>query len=644
MKTIIILFAIFAINTVSQTYRTTFATSIRLSSDPSSGYDYLIVAPNNLNNSFTFSLPASVGNTGEILMSLGNGSYTWVDPTTSSSSPGGANTNIQFSDNGEFAGSNNLTWNNTNNRMTIGGVSSNFNLNINGWLGSGYDGQSGQLNLHTGNAGNYIFRFSPNSAMTESATLTLPANDGTAGQFLVTDGQGNLSWTSAAVGGNFDCIGQGTGGGSGNTATADDSFVGGGTGNSVNSNSDGGVIGGGSSNEITGSSNNSAIAVGTLNQISGSSDHSAIGAGSNNTIDENDYSAIGAGRYNTIGDEGDYSIIGSGEYNYIGSQYCAIVAGYSNTISENAIENIIGAGQNNYINYGQQNGIWSGYNNIIEGPNAPVSPYPNYSSIAGGSDNKITEDYIFIGGGRYNQVTEDYSSIGGGYDNAVNAQFSAVLGGYSNTVSGEYSMAFGYQAEATEDYTLAIGRRAVADNQGAFVFADNTDAELNSSANNRMEMRFSGGYRIFTNTAQTTGVTLAAGDNSWSSVSDMNVKSNILNLDYSNIFKKISELKISTWSYKDVDNKNLRNYGPMAQDFFKLFGKDELGHFGSDKEIISNHITNVGFAALKGLIEENERTNLKLDELKSEQTEILQELLILEQELIELENKLGEKK
>lgn len=101
-------------------------------------------------------------------------------------------------------------------------------------------------------------------------------------------------------------------------------------------------------------------------------------------------------------------------------------------------------------------------------------------------------------------------------------------------------MAFGYQAEATEDYTLAIGRRAVADNQGAFVFADNTDAELNSSANNRMEMRFSGGYRIFTKTAQTTGVTLAAGDNSWSSVSDMNVKSNILNLDYSNIFKKIS--------------------------------------------------------------------------------------------------------
>ncbi len=37
----------------------------------------------------------------------------------------------------------------------------------------------------------------PSSGMTEAVTLTLPVNDGSAGQALMTDGDGNLSWASA---------------------------------------------------------------------------------------------------------------------------------------------------------------------------------------------------------------------------------------------------------------------------------------------------------------------------------------------------------------------------------------------------------------------------------------------------------------
>lgn len=639
---IMILLLSYSLN--SQAYRSTYATTIHLSSDPTSGFEYIIVAPTGLTNSYTFSLPATIGNQGEILMSLGDGSYTWTDPTVTSSTPGGANTNIQFSSDNSFAGSNNLTWNNSTNRLFVNTTSGIFNLNVKDWAVAGTNGITGGLNLHTGHASNYYFRFTPNSAMTESATLTLPQSDGVSGQFLVTDGTGNLYWTSAAVGGNFDCIGQGTGGGSGNTASSNDSFVGGGSGNSVNSGSDGGVIGGGSSNEITGSSDNSAIVVGSSNEITGSSDQSVIGAGSNNTIDENDYSAIGAGRFNTIGDEGDNSLIGAGEFNYIGSQYCAIPAGYSNTISQDAEDNIIGAGANNFINYGQQNGIMSGSNNTIASPNAPSSPFPNYSGIGGGSYNAIHEDSDFIGGGSYNYIDADYSGIGGGYGNSVEDQYSAVLGGYSNTVTGEYSMAFGYQSEADADYTVAIGRRAVADNQGAFVFTDNTDQELNSSANNRMEMRFTGGYRFFTNTGLTTGMTLAPGDNSWAAVSDKNLKNNILKLEYQSIFEKISYLKITSWVYKFVEDKSKRNYSPMAQDFYKLFGKDKFGEFGSEVEIISNHITNIGFAGLKGFINEYEQTNVKLNELSIEQEKILEELMILEKEITTLEKKVGGRK
>lgn len=645
MKKLIYIFIfLFAYSLSAQAYRSTYATTIHLSSDPTSGFEYVIVAPTGLTESYTFSLPPSIGEEGEILMSLGDGSYTWTDPSVTNATPGGANTNIQFSLNNAFSGSSNLTWNNSTNRLYVNTSSGNFNLNVKDWAVAGSDGVTGGLNLHTGNIANYYFRFTPNSAMTESATLTLPANDGVAGQFLVTDGVGNLYWTSAAVGGNFDCIGQGTGGGSGNTATADDSFVGGGNGNSVNDGSSGGVIGGGSSNEITGSSDNSAIVVGTSNQISGSSDQSVIAAGSDNSIDGADNSAIGAGRYNTISDDGESSLIGAGEYNYIGSQYCAIPAGYSNTISADAEDNIIGAGAYNFINYGQQNGIMSGSNNTIASPNAPNSPYPNNSAIAGGSDNMIHEDQDFIGGGSNNYIDADYSSIGGGYGNAVEDQYSAVLGGYSNTVSGEYSMAFGYQSEATDDYTIAIGRRAVADNQGAFVFADNTDQELNSSANNRMEMRFTGGYRFFTNTGLTTGMTLASGASSWASVSDKNLKTNILSLDYNQFLEKISDLKITSWVYNFVEDKSKRNYSPMAQDFYKLFGNDKYGEFGSNTEIITNHITNVGYAALKGLVNQYENSNKKIDALTKEQVQILNELIKLENEISTLEEKVGGRK
>jgi len=645
MKNLILIFLLTFTILSSQSYRTHYATQVHLSSNPEDGFEYIIVAPTGLTSSYTFSLPPTLGTNGEILMSLGDGSYTWTNPSVTNATPGGANSNIQFKLSDSFEGSNDLTWNNSSNKLHIGTLNGNFGVNVNGIAMSGYNGRSGSLNLHTGHAAGYKINFKPSSNMTSSATFTLPANDGTVGQFLITDGQGNLSWTSAAVGGNFDCIGQGTGGGSGNSATGDDSFIGGGNGNSINSTDNNSFIGGGSQNSITGSSDQAAIVVGENNEIGDNSDNSLIGAGSNNTIlDGSINTVIGAGRYNTIAEDADNSVIGSGEYNWLGEKNSVIAVGHSNTISYDAEDDVIGAGAYNFLNYSQQCGIWTGYYNKIEGPNPPSSPWPNYSVIFAGANNRISEDYDFIGAGSNNYIDKDYSAIAGGYGNAIKEENSSVLGGYSNTVTGEYSMAFGYQSEADADYTVAIGRRAVADNSGAFVLADNTDAELNSSSTNRMEMRFKGGYRFYTNTALTTGMLLNSGESSWSGVSDRNSKSNILNLNYSEFFEKISELEISSWAYSFSENKGKRNYGPMAQDFYRLFGKDDLGEFGSEVEIIANHITNVGFASLKGLINEYENNQEKIKELEEKQSELLKELKDLKKEFITISYEIGEKK
>lgn len=640
----LLLFLMFGVSlTFGQTYRNQYASKIHLTSDPTSGFEYVIVAPTGLATSYTFSLPPSIGNAGEVLTSLGNGSYTWTNPSLTSATPGGANTNIQFSLSNAFAGSNNFTWNNSTNKMYVNTTSGNFDINVKNWAGAGVDGKSGTLRLHTGHASGYAFTFRPNSAMTTSATFTLPSTYGTSGQFLVTDGAGNLYWTSAAVGGNFNCTGQGTGGGSGNSANVDDAFVGGGTGNSVTDGAEQSFIGGGSSNEISNDSEESAIITGTSNVISGDFYHSVIVGGSNNSITgESNNSTIGAGRYNTINinedDDDGESFIGAGEYNYIKSIRSAIPAGYSNTISIDAEYNIIGSGENNFTQYGESNGIVTGKNNQIYGTSGNNA---NYSVISGGLYNLIKEDYGFIGGGSYNSVISTYSSVGGGSQNYVSGQYSAVLGGYSNTVTGDYSMAFGYQSQATADYTIALGRRAVSDNQGAVIFADNTDAELNSSANNRMEMRFTGGYRFYTNTGLTTGMTLDPGANSWAAVSDRNLKNNIIKLDYNNVLDKIEDLEIFSWVYDFIEDKTKRNYSPMAQDFYKLFGNDELGHFGSDTEIISDHIMNIGLASLKGLVQKYEKSNERLSNLEAEQSEILNELYQLEAEIQSIQNRLG---
>lgn len=631
MRILLILLMLNTSLLINQTYRTYNASTIHLKSDLDSTYEYVIAAPIGLSSSYTFKLPPTVGDSADVLVNLGDGSYTWSSPSNVTISPAGSNTNIQFSLSEAFNASSSFTWDNSNERLFVGTGSGSFNLNVRDYAFVGTQSNSGYLSLHSGNALGYRTVFVPSSNMTTSTTLTLPENDGTSGQFLITDGNGNLSWTSGAVGGSFPCEGQGTGGGTGNVATGDDSFVGGGTSNSADG--DGAVIGGGANNSNDGT--NSAIANGVNNEIETGSDNAFIGSGSNNEISGNsDQATIGSGSSNIIRSTGTNSTIGTGSSNIILSPNSIILTGTSNTIGEAADNSMMGTGKNNLIQNGLRNGILNGEDNTIES-NA------DNSVIMGGKDNNIVNDNSIITSGNNNYVSGLNSAIAGGINNYVSGNYSAVLGGASNTVTGAYSGAFGLQSAATADYTLALGRRAVADDQGSMVFADSTDATLNSSATNRLEMRFTGGYRLFTNSGLSTGMTLAAGDNSWASVSDKNLKTNILDLDYKIIMDKLSNLEISTWNYI-FSNDNKRNYGPMAQDFYKLFGKDDLGEFGNDKEIISNHITNVGLAGLKGLMIKYNETNQKLKDLQDDQNEILNEIDEMILEIEELETKLGE--
>ena len=107
-------------------------------------------------------------------------------------------------------------------------------------------------------------------------------------------------------------------------------------------------------------------------------------------------------------------------------------------------------------------------------------------------------------------------------------------------------------------------------------------------------------------------VQLAAGGNSWSSMSDRNVKENLQAVDPRQVLEKVSRLSVTEWNLT-TQPASVRHLGPMAQDFKAAFGLGE-----DDRHISGSDADGVALAAIQGL-------NQKLEEtVKLKETEIRQ--------------------
>jgi len=107
-----------------------------------------------------------------------------INEITLASPPGGSDTQVQFNDGGStFGGSANLTFDGSN-------------LQI---------GAQGDLRLADSDSSNYVAIQAP-TTVSSNVTLTLPDNDGDADQALVTDGSGNLSFTTISGGADWQAV------------------------------------------------------------------------------------------------------------------------------------------------------------------------------------------------------------------------------------------------------------------------------------------------------------------------------------------------------------------------------------------------------------------------------------------------------
>jgi hypothetical protein len=132
--------------------------------------------------------------------------------------------------------------------------------------------------------------------------------------------------------------------------------------------------------------------------------------------------------------------------------------------------------------------VGGGFGNVVSG---------EVATVGGGSQNTNSGAYAFIGGGYGNLASGIGAFVGGGgWDglnvaaNIASGAGAVIPGGLGNLASGKYGFAAGRRAEATND--------------GAFVWADSTDADFGSTVSNQFNVRAGGGARFVTSGAGMT--------------------------------------------------------------------------------------------------------------------------------------------
>jgi hypothetical protein len=310
----------------------------------------------------------------------------------------------------------------------------------------------------------------------------------------------------------------------------------------------------------------------------------------------------------------------------------------------------------------------------VEGAGTRFLWYANKASLRAGG----------ISGTQWDDANIGYYSNAFGNNVRASGDYSFAVG-RETTAAGSNSIALGQFVTASGAASVALGYYAHTNaRQGSFVFADRsvlddgnpfTDESFRAPANHTFNVRATGGYNLFTNTAVNTGlrmhglntfsgsfiwtdrtsdtavtptaanstifrssggftiytasdlsagVTVGAGGGSWSSVSDRNMKEHFADVDGEEILHRLREVPILTWNYK-AQSSRIRHIGPMAQDFMAAF------HVGEDdRHIATIDPDGVALAGVKALDARTLTQQQQIDALRQENAELRERLERLE--------------
>ena len=242
--------------------------------------------------------------------------------------------------------------------------------------------------------------------------------------------------------------------------------------------------------------------------------------------------------------------------------------------------------------------------------------HKHYATISGGKSNTALGDYSTVCGGTNNIAGDNYSVVAGGLSNDASGNMSAILGGSVNKATGQWSaVPGGWKNEATGDFSLAAGANARARHQGSVVISANSSSQVADSVYSggiaQMVLRADSGIYITndsglavydpTRLINTSSGAYLSADGKWTDATVKELKENFTPVDGIELLEKIAALPITEWNYK-AEEDQVKHIGPMAQDFYALFG------LGNDNKSISTvDPSGVALAGIKQLIAENQK-------------------------------------
>lgn len=257
--------------------------------------------------------------------------------------------------------------------------------------------------------------------------------------------------------------------------------------------------------------------------------------------------------------------------------------------------------------------VASGISSVAVGTGARATASNSFAQ--GGSD--ATNTYAIAMG--FSAVASGVSSVAIGNTPDATGHSSIALG-HSPTASGEQSIAIGRVVTASGANSIAIGNYVSTNGwEGSLSIGDmSTTAVMTSPSVNNFRARFANGYRFYTSADYSTSCSLGAGDNAWTTTSDVRLKENFVPVNGEDILKKIALMPLTTWNYKKQDPSKFRHYGPMAQDFHAAFGKDMYGSIGSDTTINQADFAGVSFVAIQALEKRTKQQEQRIEQLLKE--------------------------
>ncbi len=210
-----------------------------------------------------------------------------------------------------------------------------------------------------------------------------------------------------------------------------------------------------------------------------------------------------------------------------------------------------------------------------------------------------------------------------GNSNTANGYFALQnnTSGGSNTAVGESALRF----NTTGGFNTAVGLSALltnttgSANTAIGLLADVSAGNLTNATAIGFQALVNASNKIRLGNASVTVLECQVG---LTVVSDRNQKENFRTVDGEEVLRKIRGFNPTSWNYKGHDPKQFRHYGPMAQDFFAVFGDDGVGKIGTETTINSGDMAGILMIAVQALGNENADLKTRIEYLEEKLKEM----------------------